>query len=101
MTSGPSHGADAEIDEKTPLPTGSAELPQMTGIASAWEGAASEANAASQTILRTSVVFDQDCPAFDRLAGLARLPAPGRRPPGDLDLSDRSAQRPSGEIHSS
>lgn len=72
-----SHGADAEIDETTPLPTGSAALPQMTGVASAWEDAASDANAASQTILRTSVVFDQDCPAFDRLAGLARVGAGG------------------------
>ena len=78
-----SDAGDARLDESSPLPTGEAALPQMTGVAAPWERAADDANADHLVWLRTSIVLAQDCPAFDRLAGLAALGAGGTVGPGD------------------
>lgn len=61
------------LHEDSPLPTGPAALEQMTGVAGPWEEAAGAANAKHTTILRTSIVLEQECPAFDRLTMLTRL----------------------------
>ncbi|NNG19739.1 NAD-dependent epimerase/dehydratase family protein [Naumannella sp. ID2617S] len=78
-----SDAGDRRLDESSPLPTGQAALPQMTGVAQPWERAAEGANTDHLVWLRTSIVLAQDCPAFDRLAGLARLGAGGTVGPGD------------------
>jgi uncharacterized protein (TIGR01777 family) len=54
------------------------EPPQMTGVAKAWEAAATDLNAHRTTVLRTGIVFDRDTPALDRLAGLVRWGLGGR-----------------------
>ncbi|MEV5705380.1 TIGR01777 family oxidoreductase [Actinoallomurus sp. NPDC052274] len=58
------------------------EPPQMTGVARAWEAAATDAAAERQVILRTAVVFDRDTPALDRLTGLVRWGLGGRMASG-------------------
>lgn len=78
-----SDAGDGRLDESSPLPTGDAALPQMTGVAEPWERAAADANAEHLVWLRTSIVLAQDCPAYDRLAGLAALGAGGTVGPGD------------------
>lgn len=60
------------LTEDSPLPTGPAALPQMTGVAEPWEAAAAYARTSRLHVLRTSIVLEQECPAFDRLAMLAR-----------------------------
>ena len=56
------------LTEDSPLPTGAAALPQMTGVARPWEEAAAGANARRLNILRTSLVFEQESPLVDRLS---------------------------------
>lgn len=70
-----SDAGDARLDECSPLPDPG--LPQMTGVARAWEQALEDANTASSTILRTSIVLATGCPAWDRLALLTRFGAGG------------------------
>ncbi|MEE1621609.1 SRPBCC family protein [Zafaria sp. Z1313] len=74
---------DARLTEDSPLPRTEADgaLPQMTGVARPWEEAAAGANAEHLSVLRTSIVLEQECPAFDRLALLARAGLGG--PVGD------------------
>ncbi|MFB0833778.1 DUF1731 domain-containing protein [Arthrobacter halodurans] len=69
------------LDEHSALPSGGAALPQMTGVAVPWEKAAAGANTHHQTILRTAIVLERECPAFDRLSLLARAGLGG--PVGD------------------
>lgn len=63
---------EQRLTEDSPVPEGATALPQMTGVARPWEEALNGANAAHATILRTAVVLEQESPAFDRLALLAR-----------------------------
>ncbi|WP_299955850.1 epimerase [uncultured Modestobacter sp.] len=63
------------VDEDTPPADGPR---QMAGVARAWEDAAAGVNAARQVVLRTSIVFDRDTPALDRLVRLTRLGLGGR-----------------------
>lgn len=60
------------LTEDSPLPTGAAALPQMTGVAKPWEQAAEGVNAQRVNILRTSLVFEQESPLVDRLSLLAQ-----------------------------
>lgn len=61
---------DQVLTEDTPVDVG---LPQMTGVATAWEAAVDGANAEHLTVTRTSVVLDRDTPALDRLSLLVRM----------------------------
>ena len=63
---------ESRLTEDSPLPTGDAALPQMTGVAKPWEQAASGAHATRVNILRTSLVFEQESPLVDRLSLLAQ-----------------------------
>ncbi|GHD06559.1 DUF1731 domain-containing protein [Zhihengliuella salsuginis] len=67
-----------QLTEDSRLPTGPAALPQMTGVAAPWEDAVADAHAERLHVLRTSIVLEQECPAFDRLAMLARAGLGGR-----------------------
>ncbi|WP_417234196.1 DUF1731 domain-containing protein [Arthrobacter sp.] len=67
-----SDAGEEKLTEDSALPEGPAALPQMTGVARPWEEALNGANTAHETILRTAVVLEQESPAFDRLALLAR-----------------------------
>jgi NAD dependent epimerase/dehydratase family enzyme len=69
------HGDAGEtlIDEDTPPADGP---PQMAGVARAWEEAAAGAHAGRQVVLRTSIAFDRDTPALNRLARLVRFAIP-------------------------
>jgi uncharacterized protein (TIGR01777 family) len=71
------HGDAGEtlIDEDTPPADGP---PQMAGVARAWEEAAAGAHATRQVVLRTSIAFDRDTPALNRLARLVRFGLGGR-----------------------
>lgn len=82
-TAGYADTGEDRINEATPLPTGDQALPQMTGVVVPWEAASAAAHAEAMTIVRTSIVLAQDCPAFDRLTMLARLGAGGTVGPGD------------------
>lgn len=75
-----SDAGEARLDESSPLPDPG--LPQMTGVARAWEDAVDGANTAARTVLRTSIVLANGCPAWDRLALLARWGAGGTVGPG-------------------
>ena len=75
-----SDAGDVRLDESSPLPDPG--LPQMTGVAQAWEDAIDGANTAARTVLRTSIVLANGCPAWDRLALLARWGAGGTVGPG-------------------
>lgn len=63
---------ESRLTEDSPLPTGSAALPQMTGVAKPWEQAVAGVNARRVNILRTSLVFEQESPLVDRLSLLAQ-----------------------------
>ncbi|WP_309082401.1 DUF1731 domain-containing protein [Zhihengliuella sp.] len=74
---------ETRLTESSPLPIrtdgsglGAASAPraleQMTGVAAPWEEAAVGAAADTLHTLRTSIVLDRGCPAFDRLALLGR-----------------------------
>lgn len=67
-----SDAGEDRLTEDSPVPEGQAALPQMTGVAKPCEEALNGANTAHETILRTAVVLEQESPAFDRLALLAR-----------------------------
>jgi uncharacterized protein (TIGR01777 family) len=71
------HGDAGEtlIDEDTPPADGP---PQMAGVARAWEEAAAGARAERQVVLRTSIAFDRDTPALNRLVRLTRFGLGGR-----------------------
>lgn len=68
-----SDAGDERLTEDSPLPTAGAALPQMTGVAQPWEEALNGAHADRTTILRTGIVLEQECPAFDRLSLLTRI----------------------------
>ena len=70
---------DQVLDESAPPAD---DPPQMTGVARAWEAAASGANAERLVTLRTGIVLDNDTPALDRLLWLARWGLGGRVGPG-------------------
>jgi len=70
-----SDSGDTPLDEFSPIPEPG--LPQMTGVASAWEDAVVGANTLNSTVLRSSIVLAAGCPAFDRLAFLVRYGAGG------------------------
>lgn len=67
-----SDAGEDRLTEDSALPEGNAALPQMTGVARPWEEALNGANARHTVVLRTAVVLEQESPAFDRLALLAR-----------------------------
>lgn len=73
-----SDSGDAQVTETTPVPTGPAALPQMTGVAQPWEAASADAHTRHRVVLRTSIVLQAGSPAFDRLAGLTRAGLGGR-----------------------
>ncbi len=73
-----SDAGDRRLTEESPLPTGAAALPQMTGVAEPWESAAAEAHTEHLVTLRTSIVLQSGSPAFDRLTGLTRAGLGGR-----------------------
>jgi uncharacterized protein (TIGR01777 family) len=73
-----SDAGDATLTEESPLPTGAAALPQMTGVAEPWEAAVDGANTEHLVTLRTSIVLQTGSPAFDRLTGLTRVGLGGR-----------------------
>lgn len=52
--------------------------PQMAGVATAWESAATDVPADRLVVLRTAVVFDRDTPALDRLTNVVRWGVGGR-----------------------
>ncbi len=64
--------------EATPLPYGSAALPQMTGVAAAWESALVDPPASHHHILRTSLVLARDSELVNRLSSFTRLGLGGR-----------------------
>ncbi|MEP6649315.1 MAG: NAD-dependent epimerase/dehydratase family protein [Lapillicoccus sp.] len=69
---------ETRVTERTPVPTGAAALPQMTGVAVPWEQAAAAAHTRHLVILRPSIVLMPDSPALDRLLSLARMFVGGR-----------------------
>jgi len=68
---------EKRVTEATPVPTGAAALPQMTGVAVPWEEAAG-AYTEHLVVLRTSIVLMPHSPALDRLLLLTRLGVGGR-----------------------
>lgn len=60
---------ETELTESSPIPSDHRALPEMTGVASAWEQAFNEAevNAAQRYILRTSLVMHPDAPLLGPL----------------------------------
>lgn len=56
--------------EDSPLPESG--LPQMTGVARAWEEAVADAETEHLTVLRTSIVLDTDSPAMAKMVGVTR-----------------------------
>ena len=56
--------------------------PQMTGVAQAWEAAASGANTECLVTLRTGIILGNDTAALERLWSLARWGLGGRVGPG-------------------
>lgn len=70
-----SDAGETRLTETSPIPEG---LPQMTGVARPWEAAADDAPAEHLNVLRTSIVLAAGCPAYDRLAMLARWGLGGR-----------------------
>jgi uncharacterized protein (TIGR01777 family) len=73
-----SDAGETRLTEGSPLPTGAAALPQMTGVAEPWEAAVDGAHTKHLVTLRTSVVLQPGSPAFDRLTGLTRVGLGGR-----------------------
>ncbi len=70
-----SDAGETRCHESTPLPTG---LPQMTGVAEAWEAAFGGAHTRHGVILRTSIVLDPAAPALARLVTLTKCGLGGR-----------------------
>ncbi|MBB2986967.1 DUF1731 domain-containing protein [Terracoccus luteus] len=73
-----SDAGETRVTETTPLPTGPAALPQMTGVARPWEAESEGAAAAHRVVLRTSIVLQPGSPALRRLETLTRLGLGGR-----------------------
>ncbi|AVH22159.1 DUF1731 domain-containing protein [Nocardia cyriacigeorgica] len=73
-----SDAGETRCTETTALPTGPAALPQMTGVAAAWEEAFDGAKATHSMVLRTSIVLDPQAPALKRLCQLTRAGLGGR-----------------------
>jgi hypothetical protein len=74
------------VDESTQLDETTRpgdELPQMTGVARAWEAAAASVPADRRVLLRCAVVLDRDTPAMDRLGGLTKAGLGGKIGPGN------------------
>ncbi|MBV9720794.1 MAG: DUF1731 domain-containing protein [Mycobacterium sp.] len=71
-----SDAGETPCDESTPIPVNG--LPQMTGVAAAWEKAFDGANTAHGVILRTSIVLDPGSPALARLVTLTKFGLGGR-----------------------
>lgn len=65
---------ERKITESSSLPTGQAALPEMTGVARAWEDAFTQApvKAAHNYVLRTSLVFADQAPLLKKLLMLVR-----------------------------
>ena len=65
---------ERRITESSPLPTGEDALPEMTGVASAWEEAFAQApvKAEHNYVLRTSLVFADQAPLLKSLMLLVR-----------------------------
>ncbi|MGP9727435.1 NAD-dependent epimerase/dehydratase family protein [Glutamicibacter sp. 363] len=63
-------GGETEFTEDSPLPKDARALPEMTGVASAWEQAFNDAqvNAARSYVLRTSLVMHPDAPLLKPLS---------------------------------
>lgn len=72
-----SDAGEARMTEGSPLPADGG-LPQMTGVARAWEAALDGARADHVRVLRTSIVLDRDAPAMAILARLTRAGLGGR-----------------------
>lgn len=70
-----SDAGETRLTESSPVPEPG--LPQMTSVARAWEDAFEGGNTTAHTVLRTSIVLANGCPAWDRLALLARWGAGG------------------------
>lgn len=66
---------DVLLEEDSPPADGP---PQMAGVATAWEAAASGARTDRLLVMRTGIVLDRHTPALDRLLGLARRGLGGR-----------------------
>lgn len=73
-----SDAGEERLTETSPLPTGAAALPQMTGVARPWEEAVEGARTDHLTILRTSIVLQPGSPALDRLSQLTLAGLGGR-----------------------
>ncbi|WP_313811210.1 NAD-dependent epimerase/dehydratase family protein [Glutamicibacter sp.] len=71
---------EAELTESSPIPTGERALPEMTGVASAWEQAFTDAkvNAKHSYILRTSLVMHPDAPLLGPLNLLTNIGLGGK-----------------------
>ncbi|PRB71714.1 NAD-dependent epimerase/dehydratase family protein [Arthrobacter sp. MYb213] len=76
-------GGEAEFTEDSPVPTGERALPEMTGVASAWEQAFHDAkvNAERSYVLRSSLVMHPDAPLLKPLTALVHTGLGG--PMGD------------------
>lgn len=66
-----SDAGERRLTETSPLPVPG--LPQMTGVAAAWERAFIGANTRRHLILRTSIVLAEGCPAWHRLSQITRF----------------------------
>lgn len=71
-----SDAGELRLTEDSPLPDPG--LPQMTGVARAWEEATRGALTDHLVLLRTSIVLDRDAPALKVLARLTRAGLGGR-----------------------
>lgn len=71
-----SDAGEQRITEDTPVPERG--LPQMTGVARAWEAALDGAVADRIALLRTGIVLDRGTPALDRLALITKVGLGGR-----------------------
>ncbi len=73
-----SDAGEQRITENSPIPTGAAALPQMTGVAQPWEAAVDGAHTGHLVVLRTSLVLQQDSPVMNRLTKVTRFGLGGR-----------------------
>lgn len=64
-----SDAGETRCDEGSAIPVG---LPQMTGVAKAWEEAFAGANTQHGVVLRTSLVLDRGVPVMQRLVGVTK-----------------------------
>lgn len=78
---------ESRCTEATPIPYGRRALPQMTGVAAAWESALVAPPARHHHILRTSLVLSRDAELVGRLSSFARLGLGGRMGDGQQWIS--------------